>query len=69
MIKNKDYEDLIRWTMNDIRDLPNDIKKLASKQFDNYVMATVMNLDIKCVINNTEEFIQFKNDLMNRISV
>ncbi|PAV30217.1 hypothetical protein CIL05_07050 [Virgibacillus profundi] len=61
----KEYEDLMRWVMNDIRDLPKDVKGKARKQFNDYLMMTVMNLDMFCVINNETEFQRFKTDLIN----
>ena len=66
---NKDYEDLMRWVMNDIRDLPKDIKMKAKNQFTSYLMTTVMNLDINCVINNDDDFNSFKKDLLNRMNL
>lgn len=64
---NKEYEDLIRWVMNDIKDLPKDTKRQASKHFNDYLMMTVMNLDINCIINNNDDFLKFKKDLLSRI--
>lgn len=66
-MNNENYENLMRWVINDIRDLPKDIKRKASKQFNDYLMMTVMHLDINCVINNNDDFIRFKNDLLSRV--
>lgn len=65
--EKKGYEDLMRWVMNDLRDLPNDNKKLVSKHFNQYLMNAIMALDIFNVINNNNDFLKFKDDLLERI--
>lgn len=62
------YENLMRWVMNDIRDIPKKDKSKVAKHFDNYIMNAVMHLDIHGVVD-TNNFPSFLNDLKQRIGM
>lgn len=63
--KELNYEKLMQWTMDNIRDLP---KSLKVKYKLSNVLSDVEALDIYCVINNQKEFTSFVSDLENRIN-
>ncbi len=62
------YENLMRWVMNDIRDIPKRDKNKVAKHFDNYIMNATMNLDIHGVVDENN-FPSFLNDLKQRIGM
>lgn len=69
MNKTTEYENLMRWVINDIGDLAKDEKRLVSKYFNYYLINTVTHLDIHGIIRNNADFKEFRNDLMGRIGI
>jgi len=67
----EDYEQLMRWVLNDLRDMTKDTKKSmrGSQTLGSYLGMTVAHIDIKNVVNNEEQFQAFKKDVFERIGI
>ena len=66
MNRTENYETLMRSVRNMFGDMPNIDKASVRKGFDQFLINSLMSLDVHGVIRNDKDFQDFKKDLLGR---